>query len=164
MRARRYFAVVSVIALLIAGAILLLIVTKPSTPASLSVSFTGYTNLPNNSLRFALFTLANSDRLPLRWRGVATEVEGDNNLKAPIVNSSLPWITLTPLKTGGSMTLAVGEPLDGERWRVQLRFSRCTIKERLYQFAIVHRVPPPLSRLIPSMPPIQTTNTGWLTH
>ena len=164
MRVRRYFAVVAVIALLIVGAILLLILVKPSAPASLSVSFTGYTNLPNNHLRFALFTITNFDRLPLRWRGVGTEVEGDNNLKAPVVNPSLPWITPKPLKTGGSMMLAIGEPLDGERWRVQLRFSRCTFRERLYQFAMVHRVPPPFSRLIPNMPPILMTNTVWLTH
>jgi hypothetical protein len=62
------------------------------------------------------------------------------------------------------MVLAVGEPLDGERWRVRLLFSRCTLKERLYHFGIVHRVPPPFSRLVPNMPPIETTNTSWLTH
>ena len=164
MISRRFLAMAFVIALIVAVAILFFIRVKPAAPTSLSASFAGYTNLPNNHLRFALFTITNFDRLPLRWRGVVTEVEGDNNLKAPIVNPSLPWITPTPLKPGSSMMLAVGEPLDGERWRVQLRFSRCTFRERLYQFAIVHRVPPPFSRLIPNMPPIQTTNTVWLTH
>jgi hypothetical protein len=144
--------------------ILLAILAKPSPTTSIGVAFLGYTNLPNNHLRFALFRIANHDRVQLRWRGVSTEVEGDSNLKAPIMNPSLPWITPTPLKIGGSRTLGVGEPLDGERWRVQLCFSRCTLRERLFQYGMTHNLPSPFTRLIPDMPPILMTNTAWLTH
>lgn len=162
MRSKRSLAVAILLVMISAAAILLL--RSSGTPArgSLNVQFLGYTNLPSGNLRFALFTMANADRVPLRWRGVATEIDGDSNLKAPVINGALPWITSSPIKSGQSILLAVGEPYEGEQWRVQLRFSRCTFHERLHQFAMSHKVPAPISLLVPNTPPVYTLNTSWI--
>ena len=163
MHARRYIWI-GLLVLFIAAGIFLLAKFSSSAPDSLAISFTGYTNPPNTQLRFAVFSIVNRDRWPVRWRGIATELEGDHNLKASVFNPSLPSIQPWPVKSGDLVTVAVGEPLDLGKWRVQLQFSRCTLKERLYQFVINHRVPSALSRFVPDDPPIFKTNSLWLTR
>jgi len=55
------------------------------------------------------------------------------------MNPSLPWNTKEHLKGGDSMTIAVGEPNEPDRWRVQLRFVRHTLKDDWLSFARDHR-------------------------
>lgn len=141
---------------------------RPSPARSISVAFIGYTNAPNTSLRFALFCVTNQDRVAIRWRGIMTEIEGDADLKAPIINGSLPWIAAlrpnppAPLKPGGNFVFAVGQPVDGSRWRVQVWFSRVTIRDRLFELRFARRVPKVVARFLPGSPAAKTANSEWV--
>src|SRR5882672_3652814 len=128
---------------LVAGlAILMLVVTNgPTNGRGIVASFAGYTNLPDNTLRFALFSVSNQDSAPIRWRGNWVEVEGSQSQKAPTINPGLPWFTSLTLKSGESLAIAVGEPSEAERWRFCLRYSRYTLKERLLDYSFQHRLP-----------------------
>ncbi len=134
-----------------------------------TVSFLGYTNLPNNSTRFALFSLHSQDTVATRWRGNWVEVEGLSYNKAPTVNVNLPWFSGTTLKQGDSLTIAVGEPAEARRWRFNVLSSRYALRERALDFAMKHKLPIGIGRfsVIDSQgilnPTNCTTNTSvWL--
>ena len=120
----------------------------PATCRGIVISFAGYTNLPNDTLRFALFSVSNQDSAPIRLRGNWVEVEGVQYPKAPTINPGLPWSTGPTLKRGVSLALAVGEPSEAGRWRFCLRFSPCTLKERLLDYAFKHNLPTKLGPLL----------------
>src|SRR5258707_1393680 len=101
--------------LILVAALILLAVTffnsrAPVKQAAIAISFIGYTNLPHNTVRFALFSIRNQDSLAIRWRGNWVEVEGLQTRKAPTINSGLPWFTALTLKRGDSLTVAASEP------------------------------------------------------
>ena len=130
-------------------AILMFILSHPpATCRGIVISFAGYTNLPNDALRFALFSVSNQDSATIRWRGNWVEVEGVQYPKAPTINPGLPWSTGPTLKRGVSLALAVGEPSEAGRWRFCLRFSPYTLKERLLDYAFKHNLPTKLGPLL----------------
>jgi len=125
------------------------------------IVFAGYTNLPNSDTRFALITVENTDLLPLRWRGSSIEVHGSSGLKAPIINPALPWFTGKTLKSKGAQTVAIGEPSEGQKWRLVVRFTRYTPKEWLrdlqFKYSFLSRIPVgPLK--------VQTITSAWVTR
>jgi hypothetical protein len=141
--------------------------SRPFPANSISVSFVGYTNAPNSSGRFALFSITNRDRIALRLRGLSTEIEGQANLKAPTFNASLPWITHSnappsPVKSGDHLIFAVGEPWETGRWRVRVPYSRSTIREKLFMFRLTHSVPSLIAKFFPGPPPITTVTSEWV--
>jgi hypothetical protein len=105
------------------------------------MSFSGYTNLPNNSLRFALFSISNQDSAAIVWRGSWVEVEGSQSLKAPVMNPNLPFFPARTLRGGGSVTMATGEPVEEGRWRFSVLWGRYTLKVWLLDFASKHNLP-----------------------
>src|SRR5881392_1896505 len=128
---RRTRWVVIVVALL---ALLFLLLRKGGEPSpSIELKLTGFTNAPNNSTRFVLISITNMDSVPIRWRGNAVEVAGNQNALAPIMNPSFPWFTAKPLDAGQSITVAVGEPSEGDKWRLKVLFTRYGLKERLLE-------------------------------
>jgi hypothetical protein len=136
--------------------LLLLANTRP-VPTPVSITLNGYTN--TTTTRFALFAIHNQDSLTLRWRGYAVEVEGDPMQKAPLVNPNLPQLKSPTLKSGQSLIIAIGDPTEGEKWRLSLKFTRYTLKERLRDYAFKFRLP------LPFKPPdIQTATSPWLTN
>jgi hypothetical protein len=128
-------------------ALLFLILTRKSgePSASIQLKLTGFTNAPNSSTRFALISITNMDSVPIRWRGNAVEVEGNQNALAPIVNPSFPWFTAKPLAAGESITVAVGEPTEGDKWRLKVLFIRYPFRERFRDFCVKHSYPFPLA-------------------
>lgn len=69
--------IVILVAVILAGR------SKPSATASaIELTFVGYTNLPDNSLRFAIFSVSNQTAYAVRWRGDWVEVEGSPYRKA----------------------------------------------------------------------------------
>ena len=145
--------------------LILLVVRLPNEHASVSrgitISFTGYTNLPNNTTRFALFSLRNQDSLPIRWRGNWVEVEGLQYNKAPTINRSLPWFAALALKRRDSLTVAVGEPLEEGRWRFSVLCSRYTLRARLLDYAFEYKLPTRVGRftLLDSQQILSPTNS-----
>jgi hypothetical protein len=143
------------------------LLSRPSPASGISVSFIGYTNAPNSAWRFALFSMTNRDRVALRLRGLSTEIEGRADLKAPTFNASLPWITRpnappSPVKSGDHLIFAVGEPWEGGKWRVQVRYARSTIKEKLFMFRLTHSVPSLIAEFLPGPPPVTTVTSEWV--
>jgi hypothetical protein len=104
------------------------------------LSFSGYTNPPNRTSRFALFSISNQDSSPIVWRGRWVEVEGSQYLKAPVINSNLPFFNGPTLGRGRSLTVAIGEPLEEGRWRFSVLWGRYTLKVRLLDFASKHNL------------------------
>jgi len=129
-------------------------------PASIQLKQIGFTNAPNSNTRFALVSITNVDSVPIRWRGPAVEVQGNQNALAPIMNPGLPWFTAKPLDAGESITIAVGEPIEGDRWRLRVLFTRYPLKERLRDFCAKHSLRFPLGN-----PPVaQSTTSDWLSR
>jgi len=130
------------------GSLLLaiLLISKPAaTTNAIAITFVGYTNLPANPTRFAVFSASNQAPYAVRWRGQWVEVEGEQNRKAPVINPTLPGLPRQPtLKAGGSIRMAIGEPFYGSetgRWRFAMWFSRHTWQSRWLDFSFKHRLP-----------------------
>src|SRR5579862_2445969 len=117
---------------------------KEGGSAAVIISFVGYTNLPNNTLRFALLSIRNDNPFPIRWRGNWSEPEGQSPYKAPVFNPRLPWFTSSwALPTGASLLVAVGEPLEivtkeKDRWRFSVQWTRYTPRQRLFDLGFKH--------------------------
>jgi hypothetical protein len=124
----------------------------PATASAVAMKFVGYTNLPNNDLRFALFSISNQARYAVHWRGDWVEVEGNQNHKGRTVNPSLPGYTYAPvLKMGESVEFAVGEPFHATasgRWRFSMSFTRYSVQERWFDFSWRHKLPTQIGPLV----------------
>jgi len=138
------------LALVLIAAPVLLVVSltakRQSGTGGLVLSFVGYTNLPNNATRFALFSMRNQAPLPIRWRGNWVELEGSQYNNAPVINPSLPFFSNPMMKRGGELTVAIGEPLEEGRWRFAVLWSPYGLKERALDFAMKHRLPTRIGR------------------
>ncbi len=135
------------------------------------MSFSGYTNLPNNSMRFALFSISNQDSSAIVWRGSWVEVEGSQYHKAPGMNPHLPFFAAPTLGAGSSLTVAIGEPLDEGRWRFAVLWARYTFKARLLDFASKHKLPTGVGRFsfldvqqVLNPTNYMTNSSTWLTR
>ncbi len=145
-----------------------LVITTPPGVSNFGVmiGFLGYTN-DVNGRRFGVFGITNEDRFEVQRLSPAVEIEGMPGLHAPIFNPNLPWLRRTPLRRGGSQTIAVGVPLEPGKWRLSLRFQRRTVPERLRDYLISHGHPVPVAmgRLTILGPPeYSSTNSAWLTN
>jgi len=170
---KRWGLILVLVALL--GCVLLAIRKPPPTTASaVAIKFVGYTNLPNDDLRFALFSVSNQASYAIRWRGNWVELEGSQDHKAETVNPSLPGYTYDPvLKMGESVDFAVGEPSDAKesgRWRFSVSFTRYSVQERWFDFSWRHKLPTEIgplvlvdSQRILSRTNHVTVSTEWLT-
>jgi hypothetical protein len=139
-----------------------LISSNHTHPRGVTISVTGWTN--GGVTPFVILTLSNQDNVPIRNRGHVSEVEGNGNLLAPIGNPSLPHLTMTQLNAGGKVVFAIGQPNDGERWRVMFMYERKGAKERFDDYAWQHRKAFPFSMFKISQPKmvIQTNYSEWL--
>jgi hypothetical protein len=81
---------VAAIVVIVVVAILMTRRHPPATTSAIKMSFAGYTNAPNNTTRFALFSLSNLAGYDIRWRGDWVEVEGSSEKRARVVNPALP--------------------------------------------------------------------------
>ena len=154
---RWLFIIVALLALLL---LFLLRKGGSETSASIELRLIGFTNAPNSSTRFALISITNTDSVPIRWRGNSVEVEGNQNALAPIVNPAFPWFSATPLKPRESMTVAVGEPNEGDKWRLTVLLTRYSLKERLREFCVKHSLP-----FLRGAPPVpQSKNSEWVSR
>ena len=148
---------------------------RPRAKASaVTMTFGGYTNLPGNHLRFALFSVSNQASYAISWRGSWVEVEGSPDHKTETVNPSLPGFTRKPvLKAGGALRMAIGEPFDGSesgRWRFAMSFAPHTWRERWFDFSVRHKLPLRLASVVlvdtqRMLSPSNnaTVTTAWLT-
>ena len=154
------FAVVILIALFIFA--------QAGSPATsrVTVSFLGYTNLPKGETISALVSINNYGSTPVRF-DLSAEDERTQEVRVVVT----PPTTASPLPAGGtSTTYAVGAPLGRGKWRVRLRYFRCTPKEKLYYFGWNHKVPQKLEAVSSSSlpkfiyPSPYVTHSVWLTR
>jgi RNA polymerase sigma factor (sigma-70 family) len=96
-------------------------IKPPSGSSKVAVSFLNITNIDGHL--FGQFSFVNRDRRPIRLRGFLSEVEGDGNELAPIVNIHHPWPSTQVLKPGESEILLVGAPTEPGKWRFCVQFS-----------------------------------------
>jgi hypothetical protein len=119
-----------------------------SVTGDIKLSFSGYTNAPNNKSRFALFSVSNTAARDIRWWGDWVEVDGSPEQRAPVMNPALPSLLRHGplLKAADGFTFAIGDPLQGEtgKWRFVISFTRYSTGERYLDFAQRHNWPLPL--------------------
>jgi len=146
------WGLVLVLISLIAFVLLVFRRPPPATASAIAMKFVGYTNLPNNDLRFALFAVSNQTMYAIRWRGDWVEVEGSQYHKGRTVNPSLPGYTYGPvLGKGESVEFAVGEPFYGSesgRWRFSMSFTRYSFQDRWFDFSRRHQLPMQIGPLV----------------
>ena len=145
--------------LLFVAMAILFALARPSIPRRVSVSFLGYTNMPNSQTISALVMIKNNDSVPILF-DVSSEDEGMRAVRVQVI----PPTTALPLGCGESSVHAVDAPLGRGRWRVRLEYFRCTVKERLYYMAWKRRVTRKLPNPLPTFvyPSARTTNSVWL--
>jgi hypothetical protein len=108
---KRWLLLAALIAALL-FAFLMLSRQPRSTNSAVAITFVGYTNPPGNPSRFALFSISNQAPYAVRWRGSWVEIEGKPEHKAETISPNLPGFKRQPvLKAGGSLAMAIGEPL-----------------------------------------------------
>lgn len=160
-RKRRILFAAILAAAVIAILLPLVLTSNRSNPAGVTITLTGYTNGGNRP--FVLLTLSNGANVPIHSRGYFSESEGNGNLLAPTVNFSLPRLTNIQLNAGESVVFAVGQPNDGERWRVLFLFNRMTREQRIKEYLWQHRTSSPIKLFKISQPKlqIQTNHSDW---
>ena len=132
-----------------------------SNSRSVSLSFIGFTNLPGNTTRFALFSISNQAPATIRLRDNWVEIEGSPDHHAEIINPKLPCRITPTLESGNSLTIAVGDPDEGNRWRlVMMRSRHYGWKERWLDLALDRNWPIGIGRfsLIDSQQILDQTN------
>ncbi|HTL54097.1 MAG TPA: hypothetical protein VL361_00405 [Candidatus Limnocylindrales bacterium] len=149
---RKCWTLLVVLAAVLLIAFLSLRSGRRATASAVAMTFIGYTNLPGNDLRFALFSVSNQAPYAISWRGSWVEVEGSAEHRAETLNPGLPGFTRKAvLEAGGAMRMAIGEPLyDSEngRWRFAMSFAPYTWRARWFDFSVRHKVPLRLGSLV----------------
>ena len=113
-------------------------------------------------------------RSAVKWRGSWVEVEGKPDQKAETINPNLPGYTRQPvLKAGGSVIMAIGEPLfesESGRWRYGMRYVPNNWRERWFDFSVRHKLPNGIgpivfvdARRLLNPTNFITVTTSWLT-
>ena len=143
-RIRKRWALAVLIAVVLLIVFLLWPPGAPPTAGAVKLTLIGYTNAPNNSRRFALFSVTNRADYGIRWWGDWVEIEGSSERKAKVVNPALPGSQRGPvLENAGDLILAVGVPIDPPetgRWRYCMTFSRYSMDVRWLDFSFRHNL------------------------
>jgi hypothetical protein len=125
-------------------------ISRPAAPTKLPeaahFTFVHMTNAPLGHYPFAVFCVSNTAPYPIAFRGSFFEVESDPNMRAPIVNPSLPESMWGPgyLAPFSSTLVAYGEPADvepGIHWRPIFRYARYSWRERYFNLATRRKWP-----------------------
>jgi hypothetical protein len=148
-------------ALLLTGLIIVLGQSDQRSSGKVTVSFLGYTNLPNSGAISALISVNNNDSVPIRF-DLSSETEKMQEVRVIVT----PPSTASALTCGSSLVYAVEAPAGHRKWRVRLLYFRCTPKERLYNLAWNRQIPQKLGSSWPNLacPYPQVTNSIWLTQ
>jgi len=133
MRPRIQIAVLLLVVFLCLG-IVALIRSIPDSAPPVSFSFLGYSNAPSGQ-QFAIVTIANKDRFPLRFVSMGAYVWFDST-NTPVGATVLPSPEGTDLPAGSSRTFSVevrpSNP-SNVRCAVELWVRRVTATENLKQ-------------------------------
>ena len=147
-------------ALILIGTIVLLIQSAPPASGNVTLSFLGYTNFPNTRAVSALIAVNNNDSVPIRF-DLSTETEQAREVGVVV----WPPTTAAALTCGSSLIYAVEAPADHPKWRVRLRYFRCSVAEQVYFSAWSHDLPQKrLRRWWPGFaaPHPYTATSDWL--
>ena len=116
--------VIGVVAILAASTVIVALkeINSPNSHSKVAVAVLYTTN--GNGRLFYVFSLVNRDPKPIRWHGIASQVQGNPMRLAPISNPNLPWgISSNLLEPGDSVTIAVGVPTEPGKWRICVDYS-----------------------------------------
>jgi len=128
MRPRIYIAVLVLVFLITLGLVARFRSIPHSAPQA-SFSFLGYTN-ESSGQRFAIVTITNEDRFPIRFVSVGAYVWFDST-NTPVGASVSPLLEGTDLPAGGSRTFCVEMPNSDASRAVELWVRRATATESL---------------------------------
>jgi hypothetical protein len=127
------------VAILVAVVFVLLAVRnapQPPIAKAVTISFVGFTNFPSNNWRYARFAVSNEAAYDVRLRGFGSEIEGNRNGLAPVVDIRMPECHFVPvLKGRAAVTYAIGEPSDepaSAPWRFNLTFAHYDVSARWF--------------------------------
>src|SRR5258708_5075694 len=102
-----------------------------SSSQSVVLSFQGYTNLPGKTQNFAVVSVHNSNRFPIRWHANWSEHKWDQGYTA-IFGAGSPWLMGSlSLAPGDSLLATIEEPIQGigdnqGTWRFTVQWTRYT--------------------------------------
>jgi hypothetical protein len=176
-RQKRWLILLGLGLVLLATVACLLTTTGSTKLADAAViTFVRMTNSPNGHYPFALFCVSNTAPYAIVFRDHPFEVEGNQNLRAPIVNSSLPESMWKQHSIGAhsSLLVAFGEPEDvepGVRWRPIIRYSHYGWRERYFSWAAPRDWPLRIGPIVLATPEVIFSPTNqasiygpWLVH
>ena len=140
--------------ILAAGLLIITVLTETKngfSPDTVTITFTGYTNFPGNTLPYGLFVVSNQTAGDIRWRDDWEEAAGDSDHWARTIDSRFPQnCRFDPvLKCGKSFSIAVGElpvarePYNSDpngRWRFTLAYVPNSFKVRMVDYGFAHHI------------------------
>jgi hypothetical protein len=112
--------------------------------SAITISLLGLKQTPNDHWPFARFVISNGAPYDVRIYGFWSEVEGNGNDLAPIVNPSDSECHFqSVLKSHSAVTNAIGQPSVEEPipapWRFNLSYAQMTLDRRWDDFVWHHR-------------------------
>jgi hypothetical protein len=137
MRVRHRWLLLSVfvVAVVIAAGI---VVSLRGRPSLATVSFLGYTNLPDAKVRSAVFVAHTEDNASTRVAAMWIEAAGPKDDKPHQIKVAFHYVPTESLRGRGYYLCIADEPLESSRWRASCRAYEVPLRARLLLFAIRH--------------------------
>jgi hypothetical protein len=141
-RRKRLLATITMVAFALLLLTALRHTPQPPIATAVTISFLGFTNFPSNNWLYARFAVSNQAAYAVRLHGIRSEVQGNQNGLAPIVDTRMPECHFVPvLNARNTTTYAIGQPSDepaSALWRFDLALSQYTISEKWFDFVWRH--------------------------
>jgi hypothetical protein len=142
IRRKRLLAAIVIVALVLLILSALRSPPQPPISTSVTISFLGFTNFPSNNWPYARFAISNQAPYAVRLHGFRSEVQGNQNGLAPVVDTRMPECHFVPdLNARSTTTYAIGQPSDepaSAPRRFDLALSQYTMSERWFDLVWRH--------------------------
>jgi hypothetical protein len=138
MRVRHRWLLLSafVVSVVIVAAIL---GSRRKIHSGITISFLGYTNLPNKSVRSAVFLVTTKHPSSINVEQWWVEVEGLQDHKAHAIAAPARLLAAQESGGGALASFAADEPLENGRWRVSWRVNHRTLRVTMMFYVAKHR-------------------------
>ena len=140
MRVRHRWLLLAVFVVAIVIVLAVVVVSTRGPDSRVTVSFLGFTNLPNATVRSAIFVVSNEDRTVHGVGRMFVEAEGLEDHKPSSIAGFYRPFDLLRSGWGSSNLFVVDEPLQSGRWRASYEGSHNRIELKLWFFAAKHRL------------------------
>src|SRR5258706_14530932 len=128
------------LSILVAAVVVALAVvgSRQTVDRGVTISFLGYTNLPNANAPSAMFVVRDEHPAVTHFGAVWVDVEGSDGYKSRPIEVSWRTAKVPVSKEGDSFSFPVDVPLESCGWRLSLQVYHSGLRRRLLLYAAAH--------------------------